>query len=93
MGPIMKGVQEYTGLQGFVVLGGPMPKYNGEVGTLQYVLTFICIQGYLLTQQRSLTVGRNQAAVPTTFPGYDGRQWDALIDVYTKYLGTAYCKS
>ncbi|KAJ7792187.1 hypothetical protein B0H14DRAFT_2624173 [Mycena olivaceomarginata] len=72
MGPIMKGVQEYTGLQGFVVLGGPMPKYNREVGTLH------------------LTVRHNQAAVPTTFPGYDGRQWDALIDAYTKYLGTAY---
>ncbi|KAJ7789807.1 hypothetical protein B0H14DRAFT_2626821 [Mycena olivaceomarginata] len=72
MGPIMKGVQEYTGLQGFVVLGGPMPKYNREVGTLH------------------LTVGRNQAAAPTTFPGYDGHQCDALIDVYTKYLGTVY---
>ncbi|KAJ7175547.1 hypothetical protein C8R46DRAFT_1214018 [Mycena filopes] len=34
MAPIMKGVQEYTGLQGFVMLGGPMPRYNGEVGTV-----------------------------------------------------------
>jgi hypothetical protein len=35
MGPLLKGLQEYTGLQGLLVLGGPIPKYNGEIGTVQ----------------------------------------------------------
>ncbi|KAJ7615075.1 hypothetical protein DFH06DRAFT_1013683 [Mycena polygramma] len=34
MAPIMKGVQQYTGLQGFVVFGGPMPRFNGEIRTI-----------------------------------------------------------
>ncbi|KAJ7680841.1 hypothetical protein DFH06DRAFT_973383 [Mycena polygramma] len=34
MAPIMRGVQEYTGLQGFVVMGGPMPRFNGAIQTL-----------------------------------------------------------
>ncbi|KAJ7626016.1 hypothetical protein FB45DRAFT_703516, partial [Roridomyces roridus] len=34
LGAIMKGVTEYTGLQSLVVVGGPMPKYNGEISTL-----------------------------------------------------------
>ncbi|KAJ7178663.1 hypothetical protein C8R43DRAFT_1118035 [Mycena crocata] len=33
MGPILKGIQEYTGLQAVCIFGGPMPKYNGELGT------------------------------------------------------------
>ncbi|KAJ7081899.1 hypothetical protein C8R43DRAFT_1142883 [Mycena crocata] len=32
--PILAGVQEYTGLQSVCIFGGPMPKYNGELGTL-----------------------------------------------------------
>jgi hypothetical protein len=35
MAPLLKGLQEYTGLQGLLVLGGPIPKYNGEIGTVQ----------------------------------------------------------
>ncbi|KAJ7481675.1 hypothetical protein FB451DRAFT_1394307 [Mycena latifolia] len=34
MTPVLRGLQEYTGLQGFLVMGGPMPKYNGEIGTV-----------------------------------------------------------
>ncbi|KAJ7664813.1 hypothetical protein B0H17DRAFT_1211174 [Mycena rosella] len=34
VGPIMKGLQDYTGLQGFIVLGGPISKYNREIGTM-----------------------------------------------------------
>ncbi|KAJ7038475.1 hypothetical protein C8F04DRAFT_1256076 [Mycena alexandri] len=34
LAPILRAVREYTGLQSFVVLGGPMPKYGGEIGTL-----------------------------------------------------------
>lgn len=37
MGPILHGIQEYTGLQGFMLLGGPMPRYNGEIGCMQCV--------------------------------------------------------
>ncbi|KAJ7604804.1 hypothetical protein DFH06DRAFT_1020601, partial [Mycena polygramma] len=32
--PIIKGLQEYTGLQGFLVMGGPIPRYGGELGTI-----------------------------------------------------------
>ncbi|KAJ6568310.1 hypothetical protein DFH09DRAFT_1313762 [Mycena vulgaris] len=34
MTPIMKGIQEHMGLQGFLVMGRPMPKYGGEIGTM-----------------------------------------------------------
>ncbi|KAJ7646084.1 hypothetical protein DFH06DRAFT_997880 [Mycena polygramma] len=34
MAPLMRGLQEYTGLQGFLVMGGPMPKYNGAIQTI-----------------------------------------------------------
>ncbi|KAJ6476568.1 hypothetical protein DFH09DRAFT_1108865 [Mycena vulgaris] len=37
--PIMKGLQEYTGLHGLVILGGPMPKYNGELGTVHLAVS------------------------------------------------------
>jgi hypothetical protein len=33
--PIMWGLQDYTGLQAFIVLGGPIPRFNGELGTIQ----------------------------------------------------------
>ncbi|KAF8213234.1 hypothetical protein K438DRAFT_1750578 [Mycena galopus ATCC 62051] len=36
--PIMKGIFDYTGLQGHIVLGGPMPRYNGE-------LLYLCQEG------------------------------------------------
>ncbi|KAJ7627914.1 hypothetical protein DFH06DRAFT_1338742 [Mycena polygramma] len=32
--PIMRGLQEATGLQGFLMLGGPIPRFNGELGTI-----------------------------------------------------------
>jgi hypothetical protein len=35
MAPILEGVQSYTGLQAICVFGGPMPKYQGEIGTTQ----------------------------------------------------------
>ncbi|KAF8122740.1 hypothetical protein K438DRAFT_1792965 [Mycena galopus ATCC 62051] len=38
--PIMKGIFDYTGLHGHIVLGGPMPRYNGELGTIQCVLFY-----------------------------------------------------
>ncbi|KAJ7457582.1 hypothetical protein B0H11DRAFT_1738353, partial [Mycena galericulata] len=34
MVPLMKGLAEYTGLQGMIIMGGPIPKYNGEIGTI-----------------------------------------------------------
>jgi hypothetical protein len=35
--PIMKGIAEYTGLKGLIIFGGPMPRYGGDIGTVQYV--------------------------------------------------------
>ncbi|KAJ7065911.1 hypothetical protein B0H15DRAFT_807672 [Mycena belliarum] len=34
MGQILRGVYEYTGLYSFVVFGGPIPQFNGEIRTL-----------------------------------------------------------
>ncbi|KAJ7643844.1 hypothetical protein FB45DRAFT_861425 [Roridomyces roridus] len=34
VGALMKGVSEYTGWQIIVEMGGPMPKWGGEIGTL-----------------------------------------------------------
>ncbi|KAJ7442579.1 hypothetical protein B0H11DRAFT_2251483 [Mycena galericulata] len=34
LAPILKGIQDYTGLQSFIVLGGPLPKYGGELKTV-----------------------------------------------------------
>ncbi|KAJ7659783.1 hypothetical protein DFH06DRAFT_1326804 [Mycena polygramma] len=33
LAPILEGVQSYMGLRGVCVFGGPIPKYNGEIGT------------------------------------------------------------
>ncbi|KAJ7813579.1 hypothetical protein B0H13DRAFT_2382340 [Mycena leptocephala] len=35
MTPILRGIQEYTGLHSVVLLGGPIPKYGGELRTVQ----------------------------------------------------------
>jgi hypothetical protein len=35
LGPMLRELQEYTGLHGLLVLGGPIPKYNREIGTVQ----------------------------------------------------------
>ncbi|KAJ7033983.1 hypothetical protein C8F04DRAFT_1260480 [Mycena alexandri] len=32
--PIMKGLHDYTGLKGYILLGGPIPRYAGEIGTV-----------------------------------------------------------
>ncbi|KAJ7479910.1 hypothetical protein FB451DRAFT_1395473 [Mycena latifolia] len=32
--PILRGIYEYTGCHSVIVMGGPMPKYNGELRTL-----------------------------------------------------------
>ncbi|KAJ7712966.1 hypothetical protein DFH07DRAFT_974848 [Mycena maculata] len=32
--PILAGIQEHTGLQSFVVFGGPMPQFGGEIKTV-----------------------------------------------------------
>jgi hypothetical protein len=37
MTPILRGVQEYTGLHSVVLFGGPIPRYGGELRTVQYV--------------------------------------------------------
>ncbi|KAJ7435121.1 hypothetical protein B0H11DRAFT_2295729 [Mycena galericulata] len=34
LGPILRGIQEYTGLHSVIVLGGPMPKYGGDLRTI-----------------------------------------------------------
>ncbi|KAF8216262.1 hypothetical protein K438DRAFT_2107990 [Mycena galopus ATCC 62051] len=41
--PIMKRIFDYTGSHGHIVLGGPMPRYNGELGTVQCVLFYLSI--------------------------------------------------
>jgi hypothetical protein len=33
----MKGITEYTGLKGLMIFGGPIPRFGGELGTVQYV--------------------------------------------------------
>ncbi|KAJ7721235.1 hypothetical protein B0H14DRAFT_2642508 [Mycena olivaceomarginata] len=37
MGPILRGVYNYTGCHATVIIGGPMPKYSGELWTVQSV--------------------------------------------------------
>ncbi|KAJ7725244.1 hypothetical protein DFH07DRAFT_783077 [Mycena maculata] len=32
--PILAGIQEHTGLQSFVIFGGPMPEFGGEIKTV-----------------------------------------------------------
>ncbi|KAJ7457079.1 hypothetical protein FB451DRAFT_1407111 [Mycena latifolia] len=34
LAPVLQGIQELTGLHSVVVLGGPMPKYSGELKTI-----------------------------------------------------------
>lgn len=34
-GPILRGIQELTGLHAVLIFGGPMPKYDGALRTLQ----------------------------------------------------------
>jgi hypothetical protein len=35
MAPILRGLSEATGLQMVLLMGGPMPKYGGELRTKQ----------------------------------------------------------
>jgi hypothetical protein len=37
IGPILQGLNIYTGLHATLIVGGPMPTLGGELGTLQYV--------------------------------------------------------
>lgn len=37
LGPILRGLQEFTGLHSVVILGGPVPKFGGDLRTMQYV--------------------------------------------------------
>jgi hypothetical protein len=39
MAPLLQGLYDYTGMQAMLIMGGPMPKYNGEIATVQYVLS------------------------------------------------------
>ncbi|KAJ7018031.1 hypothetical protein C8F04DRAFT_1278439 [Mycena alexandri] len=34
LSPILRGIQEYTGLHSVAIFGGPMPKYGGELKTV-----------------------------------------------------------
>ncbi|KAJ6506114.1 hypothetical protein DFH09DRAFT_1334853 [Mycena vulgaris] len=34
MGPILRGIQEHTGCHALLLLGGPMPKYGGDLRTV-----------------------------------------------------------
>ncbi|KAJ7765194.1 hypothetical protein B0H16DRAFT_1796443 [Mycena metata] len=36
--PIFRGVHEHTGLHAMVILGGPMPKYSGELWTVNFAV-------------------------------------------------------
>ncbi|KAJ7607209.1 hypothetical protein FB45DRAFT_1040474 [Roridomyces roridus] len=70
---VMTGVAEYTGLHALVLLGGPIPKYGGEITTIH------------------LSVGRNNAAVPVLFPGWNKPKFQTDVADYMKaYLATAY---
>lgn len=35
MEPILRGLEEYTGLHSVLIMGGPMPKFGGEIRTVQ----------------------------------------------------------
>jgi hypothetical protein len=35
--PILQGIHERTGLNSVLLLGGPVPKYGGDLRTIQYV--------------------------------------------------------
>jgi hypothetical protein len=35
MEPILWGLEEYTGLHSVLIMGGPMPKFGGEIRTVQ----------------------------------------------------------
>jgi hypothetical protein len=33
--PILRGLEEHTGLHSVLIMGGPIPKYGGEIRTIQ----------------------------------------------------------
>lgn len=35
LAPILRGIHERTGLHSVIILGGPMPKYGGDLRTIQ----------------------------------------------------------
>jgi hypothetical protein len=35
MEPILRGLEEYTGMHSILIMGGPMPKVGGEIRTVQ----------------------------------------------------------
>jgi hypothetical protein len=39
LAPILQGIAERTGLHSVVILGGPVPKYGGDLRTLLFVVT------------------------------------------------------
>jgi hypothetical protein len=36
--PILRGVQECTGLHSMIIVSGPIPKFGGDLRTVQYVM-------------------------------------------------------
>ncbi|KAJ7140438.1 hypothetical protein C8R46DRAFT_1046938 [Mycena filopes] len=78
-GPILRGIQEMTGLHAVLVFGGPMPKYGGALRTLH---------------QYSVAYGRNRAAVSQSWPQWDKKRFgEQVVDFMTEYLQTAFNSS
>jgi hypothetical protein len=65
--PILRGIQESTGLHMTLLMGGPIPEYGGELRTIQYVNSGDdCVPK--LTETRSVSYSHNRTADATHWP-------------------------
>jgi hypothetical protein len=89
MAPILRGLEEHTGLHAVLIMGGPMPRYGGEIRTIQSVFT-------LHVEPRfswiiSVSNGVNRTAAADHWPQWNKDRFNKQVLAFmVEYLHTAF---
>lgn len=94
LAPILQGIHERTGMHVLALLGGPVPKYGGQLRTVQCVFQCRCDvkPGPTLILLRSVSFGRNKTAAGAHFPVWANDRFVPVINLMKEYLNTVFGK-
>jgi hypothetical protein len=75
-----------------ILLGGPVPKYGGDLRTIQYVVSYSSLRTAITTLY-SVSYGRNRTAAQSHFPQWDKPRFNSVLALMKEYLDTVFSMS
>lgn len=73
-----------------LLVGGPEPKYGGDLNVLRYVSSILHVMP--TNSALSLHIGTNKAPVPQRWDVAHPTEFQTVVDTFLDFLRTCYCK-